>query len=417
MPNTFIPTRVLTGSAVAKEILYGFGNNLVMTKNVKRNFDKNFGVAGAKIGTILNVKLPIRAVGKRGAALQVQDIEERTVAVALDQRYQQSFTLSTEDLTVTVDQLRERILNEHIAQMSNEIDSDGCALYPYIYNCVGTPGTVPATTTCMDTYLDAGVKLDNEGVTRDGTWAMVISSAMQARACSAYSALFNDQKTIADQFLNGTLGRGQGFKWNMDQNVATHVVGPQGGASPAVSGAGQSGNTLLTAGWTAAAANRLLKGDIFTIGSDGAGTAVYAVNPKSRKSTGQLRQFTVTADFDSLVAGTGYIQIEPAIEATGAYQTVNVTPASGALINVLGTAGKASPQGLAFQRDAFCFACADLFKPEGVHFSGRESDPDIGISVRIVQQYTIDNDMMPCRMDVLGGWKVLQAARACRVAS
>src|SRR5262249_39130394 len=109
--------------------------------------------------------------------------------------------------------------------------------------------------------------------------------------------------------------------------VVTHTVGPQGG-SPQVdatvpqnttydaSGATNSQN-LATKGWTAAAAARLKRGDVFVI------TGVYAVNPMTKQVLPYQQQFVVNADFNSLADGTGAVNISPAIITSGPYQTVS----------------------------------------------------------------------------------------------
>jgi len=52
-----------------------------------------------------------------------------------------------------------------------------------------------------------------------------------------------------------------------------------------------------------------------------------------------------------------------------------------------------------------------------VHFAGRASDKEIGLSMRVVRQYTINNDSIPTRLDVLYGWAPLYPELACRVAA
>jgi hypothetical protein len=60
---------------------------------------------------------------------------------------------------------------------------------------------------------------------------------------------------------------------------------------------------------------------------------------------------------------------------------------------------------------------ADLEMPAGVVFAGRASSKEAGISIRVVRQYTINNDQIPARFDVLFGWAPLYQELACRVAS
>jgi hypothetical protein len=78
-----------------------------------------------------------------------------------------------------------------------------------------------------------------------------------------------------------------------------------------------------------------------------------------------------------------------------------------------GTASTAFPVSMAYQKNAFAFATADLIMPKDVHFAAREVLD--GISMRIVQ-YDIINDKFPCRIDVLYGFKTIRPQLACRIA-
>jgi hypothetical protein len=102
---------------------------------------------------------------------------------------------------------------------------------------------------------------------------------------------------------------------------------------------------------------------------------------------------------------------------SGPFQNVVAAPASGATINVNGAASTASPQGLAFHKDAFALGSADLPLPGGVDMAGRVSDKQLGLSVRLVRAYDINTDRFPTRIDILYGWATLYAELACRVAS
>jgi len=143
---------------------------------------------------------------------------------------------------------------------------------------------------------------------------------------------------------------------------------------------------------------------VFTIAN------VFAVHPESRLSTGVLQQFVVTANY---TGGGGTVSIYPAITASGAYQTVNAVPADNASISIYASASADVTQSLAFQKDAFTFATADLVMPKGVDFSAREVYD--GISMRVVRQYDINNDAFPCRLDVLYGYKTIRPELACRI--
>jgi len=178
---------------------------------------------------------------------------------------------------------------------------------------------------------------------------------------------------------------------------------------------------FLTSGWassstisiTSTGAVSLNAGDVITI--DG----VYAVNPQNRQAYGsnKLRNFVVK----SAASGTGAtfnVTVSPAVITAGQFQNVSIpSTSSTATVNFFNKTGTVSPQNIIMHRNAFTLAVADLELPEGVHFAGRASDKEIGLSMRVVRQYTINNDSIPTRLDVLYGWAPLYPELACRVAA
>lgn len=402
MANTF-----LTISMITNEALRVLTNNLVFAKKVNRQYDSKFGVEGAKIGTTLNVRKPPRYVGRTGAAIGVENVTETQVAVPLTTQFGVDISFTTADLLLSMDDFSNRYIKPAVATIANKIDYDGLQLYKTVANSVGTPGTVPNT---FLTYLNAGVALDNNATPMDGDRTIVVNPLMQATIVDALKGLFQSSTEVKSQYEKGKMGTSAGFDWYMDQNTAVHTVGALGG-TPLVNGASQTGAELITDGWTAAAAVRLKKGDVFTI------AGVYGVNPQNRQSTGALQQFVVTADTSSNSDGEATIPIYPAITTSGAFQTVTGSPADNAAITVVGAANTTSPQGMAFHKDAFTLVTADLPLPRGVDMAGRASDPQTGLSVRMVRAYDISTDKLPCRLDVLYGWKELYPETACRIQS
>lgn len=406
MPNT-----LLTISMITREALRVLENNLTFTKQINRQYDSKFGVSGAKIGTVLNVRKPPRYAGRTGQPIGIEDSIETSVPVTLDTQFGVDIQFSSAELGLSIDDFSDRFIKPAAATIANKIDFDGLGLYKTVPNQVGAINTIPAD---LDVYLDAGVALDENMAPRDGSRAVVISPKMQSKLVFALKGLFQSSDKIADQYESGTMGLTAGFKFSMDQNVRSHTAGPLGGA-PTVSGGSQTGSSLLTAGWTAAAASRLKKGDTFTIQN------VYAVNGQNRQTSTTLRTFTVTADFSSDASGNGTVSIYPPIygPATPAQQTVSALAAGGATITVTsGTANQVTNAvGLAFHKDAFTLAMADLPLPGGVDMAARVSDNQLGISLRAVRQYNISTDMFPMRLECLYGWAPLYPELACRILS
>ena len=394
---------------ITREALRVLENNLTFTKQIDRSYDEKFGVGGAKIGTVLNVRKPPRYVGRTGQPIGIEDSIETSVPVSLTTQFGVDIQFSSSELGLSIDDFSSRFLKPACATIANKIDYDGLGLYTTVPNVVGTLGTVP---TDEVPYLDAGVAMDNSMAPRDGSRAAVMSPQMQANLVKSQKGLFQSSEKIADQYESGTMGLAYGFKFSMDQNVRTHTVGPLGG-SPVVSGAGQTGSSLLTSGWTAAAASRLKAGDTFTIAN------VYAVNGQNRQTLTTLRTFTVLSNFSSAADGTGTISIYPPIygPATAAQQTVSALPAASAPLTINGTANSSGTVGLAFHKDAFTLACADLPLPGGVDMASRVSDRQLGLSIRCIRQYNISTDQFPLRLDILYGHAALYPELACRILS
>lgn len=401
---------LLTISQITNEAMAVLENQLTFTKHVNREYDDSFAREGAKIGQTVNVRKPVRYLGRRGATISVEGTQEDYVPVTLNEQYGCDVSFTTKELTLDIDSFSDRILKPQIATVANMIDRDGLLLYRDVYNHVGTPGTTPTT---RMTYLNAGVKLDNEGAPVDDMRACVLNPIASATIADANLNLFNPAKNIAEQYDTGRMGRGLGFKFEMDQNVVAHTIGTYtanvAGGAVTVNGTVSSGSSIILAGWTSG--DKLKRGDIVTF----AGT--YAVNPQNRQSTGQLRQFVITNDPEATADGGGAmtITVSPSIVVSGAYQNVSQAVTSGAALAVFGASSIVTPQNLAFHRDAFTFACADLELPGGVWMAKRVTSKKLGISMRVVKAYDITNDRAPMRIDVLGGWKTLRAELASRV--
>lgn len=393
----------LTISQVTREALRILKNNLAFARGVNRQYDDKFAIEGAKIGDTLNIRKPARYVGRTGAALSVEDHSETSSPLTLDTQFGVDVNFTSKELTLDISDFAKRVLEPAVCTIANKIDFDGMNLYQSVPNAVGTYGTIPSA---IKTYAQAGAKMTKEAAPRDRFRSMVIGPDAEVEIVDALKGLFHSSSQVKKQYEDGMMGRASGFNWSMDQNVRAHTVGAHGG-TPLVNGASQTGSSLVTDGWSLST-QVLNKGDIITL------AGVNGVNPQNRQSTG-ARQFVVTADVTSDGSGNATIPIYPAITPSTAFQTVDVGPADNAAITVLGTQNSSGVINMAYHRDAFVLGSADLLLPNGVHEAARVSDPDLGISIRMVRQYDINNDKMPCRLDVLYGWKAVYPELACRV--
>jgi hypothetical protein len=314
----------------------------------------------------------------------------------------------------------DRVLKPAVAAIANKVDRDGLVLAKNnTANIVGTAGTPP---TGLITYLTAGAYLDAEGAPRDGRRSCIIEPFTSATIVDSLKGLFVPSDVIGKQYQKGLMGRDSaGMNWKMDQNVVSHTFGSYSTATLAC--ATTTGTGFLSTGWaststialTATTATAGLKqGDVIQIAN------VFAVNPQNRQAYGsnKLRNFVVQADVTVATSGTTSVIVSPAVITAGQFQNVTISSTSAtAAVTPFNQTGTVSPQNIIMHRNAFTVAMADLELPEGVHFAGRASDKELGMSIRVVRQYTINNDSIPTRLDVLYGWAPLYPELACRVAA
>jgi hypothetical protein len=394
---------ILTIDMITRKSLEILENNLVLTRNVNRQYDDSFAVEGAKIGSTLRIRLPDRALVTDGAALQVQDDNEQytTLTVASQKHIGVNFTSA--ELTMQLDDFAERVLKPRISQLASSIDADVANAYKTIGNSVGTPGTTPATSLVL---LQAQQKLNENAAVMSPRYATV-NPAANAGLVEGMKGLFNPTDTISKQFKNGLMGTGVlGFEEiNMSQSIKQFTTGSRGATGNTTSAAVTSEGATSIA-LTVASSATIKAGDVFTVAD------CYAVNPQTRESTGSLFQFVALAD--ATASGTAVtVTVAPIYSATNALATVDSLPGNGKAVVFVGAASTQYAQNLVYHKDAITFATADLLLPQGVDMASRAVHN--GISLRVVRQYDINNDRMPCRIDVLYGYSTIRPQMAVRM--
>jgi len=396
---------ILTIDMITRKSLEILENNLVLTRNVNRQYDDSFAVEGAKIGSTLRIRLPDRALVTDGAALQVQDDNEQFTTLTVSSQKHIGVNFTSAELTMQLDDFAERVLKPRISQLASSIDADVANSYKYIGNTVGTPGTVPSTSAVL---LAAQQKLNENAAVMDPRYATV-NPAANAGLVEGLKGLFNPTDTISKQFKNGMMGTGVlGLnEINMSQSIKQFTTGSRAATGGSLSAAVTAeGATSIVV--TAAGNNGVVKqGDVFTVAD------CFAVNPQTRESTGSLFQFVAVADVTLNGSGAGTITVAPMYSANHALATVDVLPQSGKAVVFVGAASSQYAQNLVYHKDAITFATADLLLPQGVDMAARAVHN--GISLRIVRQYDINNDRLPCRIDVLYGYSVIRPQMAVRM--
>lgn len=404
MANNFKNTSLVTKIAV-KEFL----NSLVLGQKVDRQLDSQF----QKVGASIQVRRPVMFESSDGAALSTAtDIEERAATVVLDKRKKVHFEITSQDMTLNVEDMTERFIRPAMEELAQKVESDIAAVYKNVGNFYGTPGTTPTT---FLTVASAGAVLNKLGVPMADRCLIVNADAAVALADGLKSVF---PESLARKAIEeATVGRYGRFDIFESNSLATHTVGAHGG-TPLVKGASQgttyeaSGDAneqaIVTDGWTASTAV-LLAGDVITF------AGVNSVNRRTRVTTGDLQTFTVVSNVTSgSGGGEATLTISPAIIVSGPYQTVSAAPADNAAITVkTGTAGASYPQNLAFHKNAITLAMAPLDLPTDGATSSRESFK--GISIRATSQYSITADKTIYRFDILYGVKAQNSDFAVRL--
>lgn len=378
---------LLAPSIITKESLLILENNLVSANLVNRKFENQF----VKIGTSLTIRKPNRFTVSSGPGLQIQDIAEPSTSITISNQKHVDWQFSSQDLTLVVEEFKERYLKPAMASLANQIDYDTLQVIFSFSNMVGAAATVPSS--FATSVQLTGQRLDELGAPQEDRYLILNPKAYWSIA----NGLSNNfvTKTSEPALIKGYLSTIGNQELYLDQNIGTQAASVYAGTPLTNIVTPQSGNTVVTDGWTATTTT-LAVGTVFTI--DG----VFAINPQSRASTGVLKPFVVTVATTTDGSGNSTITFAPAIVTSGAYQNVSAAVADNKAITILtGLTTVATLQNVAFCRDAIGLVMVPMEIPGGVDFAARETYRNI--SMRVIRAYDINNDVFPTRADILYG--------------
>lgn len=390
-------------------------NNLVLVPRVNRTYETEFDGAN-KIGDTVNVRIPGYGTSTSGKVAVPTGFQDSYKPITVSQR-NASLRFSSKELALNVAEGAEferSVLGPQMAKLINDIDYDGFALFDQIPNATGTPATAP---TDLQYFLEAQAVLAEHSAPVDDEIYGILSPRTQASMVQGLKGLFADTSEISSQYKKGVMGMAAGMHFLMSQNIINHQTGTWTG-TPLINDAGAAlatGATTIPVDGFGGATDTYEKGDIITIAN------VYSVNPVSKISTGQLMQFTVTADTAAAASAMATLPISPTIytSASGPLQNVTALPLDGAAVKVFAAvttySNKISPANLVLHRDCLGFACKDLPQTVGRDLQSRVRDKDLGLSIRVTKGYDTVNDEVLIRLDVLYGWAVLRPDFGCRV--
>lgn len=395
---------ILTSTQVTRKALVILHQKLNFVGAITRDYDSSFAKEGAKIGDTLKIRMPNQYTVRTGKTLEAQETAETSVDLKVQTQKGVDINFSSADLTLSLDDFAERILEPAMSVLAANIEADALSMYKDVYQQVANTGAAAT----FAKFLQAR-KLLVDSLTPFNDRSVVLNTQDNVDMVDALKGLFQDSASIAKQYRDGVLGRTAGFEFSENTLIPRHTRGAEDAAyttdtrTSAIPISATAKSTITVA----AGAGAGNKGDVFTI------AGVFSVHPETKVSTGIKQQFVLTADYSG---GAGDMQISPAIVTSGAKQNVTIPSGSASALLVFdGTASAAHGISLAFQKGAFAFATADLIMPDGVDFAKREVLD--GVSMRIVRAYDINNDNMPCRLDVMYGYKTIRPQLAARVAN
>jgi hypothetical protein len=404
---------LLTPSIIAKEGLMQLENHLVAAKMAYRAYESEFGET--KIGDTLTIRRPVKYAVRTGSVAQMQDATEGKVQIKIDTQRGVDLRFPTKDLTLTIGRFSERYLKHPMIALANQVDLDILALYKFVWNWVGTPGQ---TLSSYKSFIQGPQRLDELAV--PAPRAACLSPSDFYGMASSFTGLFVPEiaKTALEKSKLPMVGNTDCYT---SQNVINHTVGTHAGTPVISATASANGvtNTGVTSYLAAKDTNQtailvdgltsgttLNQGDIFTI------AGVFAINPVTKQVLPYLQQFVVSAP----VTATGNadaVTIAPAIIISGQYQTVSTGPAQNAALTFMGTGGASYPQNLVFHENAFALCMVPMELPEGAAKKARQSYK--GLSIRVICDYDIVNDINMWRLDILYGVKPIYPDLATRL--
>jgi len=412
--NTIITPLQITRKAL--RILHQKANFI---GSVNRQYDSQYARSGAKIGKLLNIRMPSRYTVRTGAPLSAQDHYERSTPLYVSSQIGVDVSFTTADLTMDLDDFGQRFLEPAMAQLAAHLDYTCMTLAKNrTFNYVGTTTTSGQIT--YKTFQQGGQRLTENLAPSDMRYA-VLNPQSIVEFNDAVKGLYHSSENIESLYREGTMGRTGGFTVMENSLLPTHTTGSFAG-SPVTTGTGQGLGTTTANSWVsqttmsitgATSTTDLKAGDIITF------SGVYAIHPESKVNLGRLQPFVVQSAVTLTSSGTTYgVTVKPGlIWGNGnAYRNVSfsgVSDTSGLTVTLIGNVSTAYGQNLQFHKDAFVFATADLDDVSQYGAWGARDVQD-GISMRIAKQYDISSDTIPCRIDILYGFAELYPELACR---
>lgn len=437
---------------VVKNALLGFKNKVLFSGLVDRGFDQEFAESGANKGDEIFVKKPAQYRVRVGAKMKLQNIKERKIKVKIGEQTGVDFQFNVREATFEIDHGKTEYAKNYIRPAGHTLasfkDAEGMkkaslgAGYTIISAGSDTNDELYGKFTKAKAFLKKMLSEDDQS-TRYSLVGSDIEDRLSEKIGKWYNAAAEVTKAIKTAGVSN-VGIG-GLTWGSSDQAYVHTNGAGGKhVTGAITVVPDYENETQVITLNAAVAGLAVGDTIEFDGVTGTGTAQftgsYFVNPETKAKYAQKLQRKVLA-IDStdktkitvypilpakIVDGTSGVTVttenvddESTVTATVltnlgvtreelrarlAMANCDVLPAGGG--TVLGTAGKNYLCCPVFQKKAVKMTGIKLVTPKkSVEMSDFiESE---GFALRYIEDYNIENDTMPDRIDMLAEYTIM----------
>lgn len=390
---------ILTPTAVTRKALQILHQKSNFVGSINRQYDDAYAKTGAKIGDSLKIRLPNQYTIRTGASLSTQDTTESSTTLQVASQKGVDTTFTTAELALSLDDFADRILEPAMAVLAANVEADALNMRKDVYNVVNNIGSAATLNKVL-----AARKLLTDNLAPQSDRRLLLNTQDNLDLVDGLKGLFQDSNEIAKQYRDGMVGRTAGFGEIYENTLLANDTTGTDATNCTVNGASQTGSTITIANGSS---------KTFAVGDVVVFAGCNRVHPETKVDTGVLQQFVVTA---AVTAGGTSMSISPAIVTSGATQNVAASPTNGGAVTKVGTASAVYKASLAYHKNAFAFATVDL---EDVAQYGAWGAREVydGLSLRVARQYLISTDTIPCRLDILYGYKTIRPQLAARILS
>lgn len=396
MANSFNNINDAAG-IIAKAAAETLKNNMKFCQTIEKADASDYdGKNGYSSGDTVYISKPARYVPQTTFDItsSIQDTVEEKTALTLDTISTVGMDFSSSELAhdIALKNIIKRCVIPAAEAIAQDVESRFIQKATQLtYNSVGTAGS--NTFTVAD-VLASRTKL-NQNLAPMGNRYLMMTSAAGAQAVDARKGLFQSSTEIGKQYMDGFVGRADGYDWFETELVHTHTNGNDvTGVAVNDAAVAEGASTLAVDGLTTTTGT-VTKGSVFTI------AGVYMVNPITKATTSVLQQFTVTANVTANGSGEATLSISPSLyAASNGLQNVSALPADNAALVFVGAASTAYAKPLAYHKSAFRMVSVPLVMPVNAEFAAQETVD--GITVAVVRDFDVKTRKMITRLDFLG---------------